>query len=338
MNQQAGSIKKFIIKKIPSHPSDIVAVTASHFKVTRTTVHRHLNALLQEHRIIKSGTTRNIQYYLAASLNRELLYKISPNLQEFDVLNEDFVDVFRQFPTNIYDICTYGFTEILNNAIEHSRGSKITVATHWQVNTLSITITDNGIGIFKNIADYFRLDDIRESVLQLNKGKMTTDPSHHSGEGIFFCARIFDIFEMVANGLHYLRDNKEQDWSIETASTIRMGSRVVMRLHVDSRALLTDLFKQYQSSESLAFDRTEIVVELSRFGEETLISRSQAKRITRNLEKFNHIVLDFKKVRLVGQGFVDEMFRVFAQKYPDIKITYINANSDVVFMIERGLR
>jgi len=84
-------------------------------------------------------------------------------------------------------------------------------------------------------------------------------------------------------------------------------------------------------------DRTEIVVELSRFCEETLISRSQAKRIIRGLEKFNYIILDFKGVRLVGQGFVDEMFRVFAKKHPNVNICYINANDDVVFMVERGL-
>ncbi len=100
---------------------------------------------------------------------------------------------------------------------------------------------------------------------------------------------------------------------------------------------LTNIFKEYQSPESLAFDRTEIVVELSRLGEETLISRSQAKRIIRSLEKFNYIILDFKGVRLVGQGFVDEIFRVFAKKYTNVNISYINANDDVVFMIERGL-
>ena len=54
------------------------------------------------------------------------------------------------------------------------------------------------------------------------------------------------------------------------------------------------------------------------------------------LNPSKYIVLDFKKVRLVGQGFVDEVFRVFANKYPTISISYINANEDITFMIERG--
>lgn len=33
-----------------------------------------------------------------------------------------------------------------------------------------------------------------------------------------------------------------------------------------------------------AFDRTEIILELARLSEEKLISRSQAKRISRNLD------------------------------------------------------
>jgi hypothetical protein len=39
----------------------------------------------------------------------------------------------------------------------------------------------------------------------------------------------------------------------------------------------------------------------------------------------------------VGQGFVDEVFRIFQKKHPNIKIEFTNANEDVRFMIERGL-
>ena len=70
---------------------------------------------------------------------------------------------------------------------------------------------------------------------------------------------------------------------------------------------------------------------------ERYISRSQARRIVLGLEKFKHVVLDFRHISTVGQGFVDEVFRVFQSKYPQIKIEYTNANDDVKFMIERSL-
>ena len=55
------------------------------------------------------------------------------------------------------------------------------------------------------------------------------------------------------------------------------------------------------------------------------------------LEKFRHITLDFKRVDTVGQGFVDEVFRVFQNQHLKIEITYIHANENVEFMIRRSL-
>jgi STAS-like domain of unknown function (DUF4325) len=81
----------------------------------------------------------------------------------------------------------------------------------------------------------------------------------------------------------------------------------------------------------------EILVSLRTLGSERYISRSQAKGILQNFEKFEIITLDFKGVSTVGQGFVDEVFRVYQNKHPQIKINYINANEDVLFMINRGL-
>ncbi|GIS84625.1 MAG: hypothetical protein CM1200mP16_09250 [Nitrospina sp.] len=66
------------------------------------------------------------------------------------------------------------------------------------------------------------------------------------------------------------------------------------------------------------------------------ISRSQARRFFWGLEKFKYVILDFSDISTVGQGFVDEVFRVFKTKYSRTKIEYKNANDNVKFMIERG--
>ncbi|MCX7114598.1 MAG: DUF4325 domain-containing protein [Gammaproteobacteria bacterium] len=334
---QAETMRRYIVENITLHPVDIVAITVQKFNVTRTTVHRHLNHLLKQGKIIKSGTTRNIKYALKTSLDRRLSYVIQGNLSEFDVLQHDFRDIFKRFSENIDDVCVYGFTEIVNNAIEHSKGTEINVST-WYINEqLFISIQDNGIGVFKSIHDYFKLSDPRESVFQLTKGKMTTDPTNHTGEGIFFTSRAFDHFEIYANNLHYFRNNIEQDWALETIDTHKIGSTICMSIKNNALINLVELFKQYQDPESLAFNRTDIIVELSRFGNEPFISRSQAKRVILGLDNFQQITLDFSGVRLVGQGFVDEVFRVFKLSHPTITINYIHANNDVTFMIKRGL-
>ena len=143
--------------------------------------------------------------------------------------------------------------------------------------------------------------------------------------------------EIYANNLHYVRDNQEHDWTLETLDTNQRGSTVCMSIKKISSLNLVELFKRFQDPDSLALNRTEILVALSRFGNEPFISRSEAKRVIVGLEKFQQITLDFSGVRLVGQGFVDELFRVFAHAHRAITINYINASNDVAFMIKRGL-
>jgi anti-sigma regulatory factor (Ser/Thr protein kinase) len=336
MNNQASQIYKYLLIKVAKHPTDIVAVAAQHFEVTRTTIHRHLSKLITEGKIIKNGTTRNIKYSLSSDSSRFHTYKIQPSLSEFTVFKNDFDKALASLNVSTRDICSYAFTEIFNNAIDHSYGTQIQASLFLEKNSAVITIKDNGIGIFKSIYNYFLLDDIRESALQLCKGKMTTDPTNHTGEGLFFTSRVMDSIEIQANQLYFVRNNLDDDWSFESLPNKTTGTTVTMRISKNSSRDLNAIFKQYQSDD-YAFDKTDIIVEMSKFGDDTLISRSQAKRVLRNLEKFNHITLDFKGVRLIGQGFVDETFRVFLNKFPHIKIQYINASSDVEFMIKRGI-
>lgn len=336
MNQQS-EIKDYLLQHLQQHPQDIVAVAAQHFNVSRTTVHRHLTALLEQNKIIKSGITRQVKYFLASTRAYEKIYKISPSLSEFSVLEQDFSLITQMLPKNIQDIFFYGFTEIFNNAIDHSHGTCIQVETRWSKDDLILTIADNGIGLFQCVHDYFNLADIRESVLQLSKGKITTDPANHTGEGIFFTSRAVNIFEIYANNLYYMRNNTEQDWSFETLDHKTTGTMIKMAINKKSSLLLKDLFASYQDESSLSFNKTEIIVKLAQFEEEVLISRSQAKRITFNLEKFDRIILDFRGIRLVGQGFVDQLFRVYAVAHPKTTIEYINADADVEFMIRRGI-
>ena len=48
-------------------------------------------------------------------------------------------------------------------------------------------------------------------------------------------------------------------------------------------------------------------------------------------------MLDFQGVRGVGQGFVDEVFRVWPRSHPGIRLVPQNMNQAVSFMVRRGL-
>ena len=87
------------------------------------------------------------------------------------------------------------------------------------------------------------------------------------------------------------------------------------------------------SNQDFEFDRTEVRVKLYRH--KKLVSRSQAKSLLMGLDKYSVISLDFKGVTEVGQGFVDEVFRVYKTRHPRIQVIYKNASPAVEFMIQR---
>lgn len=101
---------------------------------------------------------------------------------------------------------------------------------------------------------------------------------------------------------------------------------------------LNEVFKKYTNlteESDYGFDKTEIRIKLYTTGG-VHISRSQARRVLSGLEKFKIIVFDFDKVPTVGQAFADEVFRVFHNKYPQIKLEVENMTDGVKFMIERA--
>jgi len=85
------------------------------------------------------------------------------------------------------------------------------------------------------------------------------------------------------------------------------------------------------------FTITHVPVGLARYGDENLVSRSQAKRLMARVEKFREVVLDFSGVNTIGQAFADEIFRVFQQLHPDVKLRWFNANAEVEAMVKRAI-
>jgi anti-sigma regulatory factor (Ser/Thr protein kinase) len=334
-------IKAFILAQVLDHPKDIVPLTVKQFKVTPTTVHRHLNKLLRQGEVVKTGRTRGASYFLKSSLMKKLEFSIQPGLEEHQVWMDYLHDAFSILPENIYAICNYGFSEMFNNAIDHSQGTRIAVRSKIKDDVLKLNIYDNGVGIFNKVKNAFGLENERSSILELIKGKLTTDPDHHTGEGIFFTSRAVDEFAIVSSSLTYSKNNLEDDWFIETPNHPIKGTGIFLTIRIGSNRRLEDVFRQYSTLDEEGsipkFDKTHIQVGLSKSGQEGYVSRSQAKRILTGLEKFNHIALDFKDIKTVGQGFVDEVFRVFQSKHPKIKIEWTRANEDVRFMIERSL-
>ncbi|GIS84623.1 MAG: hypothetical protein CM1200mP16_09230 [Nitrospina sp.] len=90
IKNQAEEIRAYLLDKISVHPKNIVAKAAKAFACSRTTVHRHLNRLLRDGQIIKSGTTRQIQYFLKTEKNKEVIISLKNKVEEHKVWQKKF--------------------------------------------------------------------------------------------------------------------------------------------------------------------------------------------------------------------------------------------------------
>lgn len=317
-------------------------------KVSRQYVNLVISELIAESKVIKIGGTRWAFYIsqdYAAKHPEDIpsVFKKSyanQALEEHKVFLEieDRLSKIKKLPENIRSIFTFAFSEMLNNAIEHSGSRKIFVEVIMGDEFLSFTINDSGIGVFRNIMTERHLQSEMEAIQDLLKGKTTTMPRTHSGEGIFFTSRAGDIFILDSFGQMLLIDNLARDTSARRAHAIKRGTRVIFKIRMDSDRHLNDVFKKYTNfnqDSDYGFDKTEIRVKLFTSGG-VHISRSQARRIIFGLDKFKVILLDFANVPLVGQAFADEIYRVFQNAHPDIKIQEENMSEGVKFMVERA--
>lgn len=329
--------QKFILMELPQHPQDIARITGERFKISRQAVGRHLRRLVQLGLLTATGETRSRQYGFVVLGQNTASIPITPQLAEDAVWREHVAPVLRGVPDNVMAICQYGVTEIVNNAIDHSGAQRMAVSVEYTAGRIRIVVVDEGVGIFRKIKDYCALEDERHAILELSKGKLTTDPVRHTGEGIFFSSRMFDEFAILSGSLFVSCTHDGGDWLLEDRERSFQGTSVSMDISPFSTRTVKDVFDRYATDQDdYAFSRTHVVVALARQVQgERLVSRSQAKRVVARLERFREVVLDFRGIDDIGPAFADEILRVFRTEHPDTHITPVGFNEAVGRMIRR---
>src|SRR5579883_2073613 len=114
-------IERFILWNVEANPSNIVTKTAEHFGISRPAAFRYVKKLVGDRALLARGTTRNTKYELAVLEEKVINLSLS-GIEEDSVWAEHFRPLVERFAPNVRALCHYGFTEMLNNAIEHSEG------------------------------------------------------------------------------------------------------------------------------------------------------------------------------------------------------------------------
>ncbi len=336
VRSRGEQIRRFIVSHVQEHPTDIAKFTAGHFGITRQAVNKHLQQLVEECALVSDGKTRNRAYRLYPLVQWLKEHELNDSLAEDIVWRSDVEPSLGMLPENVFEIWHYGFTEMFNNAIDHAKGSSVEVLLRKNAAVTELAIIDNGIGIFRKIQSELGLMDERHAILELSKGKLTTDPANHTGEGIFFTSRMFDAFDIVSGGVAFSHTfGDAEDWILERARP-ESGTMVWMKLNNHTSRTIRKVFDQFTSDDEFGFTKTVVPVRRAQYGNDKLVSRSQAKRLLARVDRFKTVIFDFTEVDYIGQAFADEVFRVFASRHPEVELIAMKANPSVKRMIQRA--
>ncbi len=308
------------------------------FKISRQAVNRHLKSMLKEGVIIKEGVTKAARYKtgesrktVTASRRWEKTYHLR-GLEEHEVFRKisTILSLDASTVPSARAIVRHAFTEMLNNAVDHSQSEKCLIRFEVNRYACAFIIRDYGIGLFNSIRNKFRLNDEYDALSQLLKGKTTTMEDRHSGEGIFFTSKAGDEVAFRSHRIRLSFDNSKDSIITEEKRFLR-GTEVSFSISRRSRRDLSSIFLEYSPKEyDYRFEKTKVYINLS---SKEHVSRSEARRLLYGLDKFTEIILDFKRVKIIGQGFADEIFRVYQKEHPGIVIKTDNVSPVIEQMI-----
>lgn len=333
-------IKKYILRKIALDDADFIEKAMDNFAISVTSVKRYL----QEE--IDSGTILTAEQcscgYCLAEQSYCAAVPLTEDLEEDQLYNTHIAEHLKNCSESAIRIWQYTCAEMLNNAIEHSRGSNLYIEVRSNALFTGITIIDDGVGTFRTLLEYMSSDGwknprIEDALVELYKGKITSKQQTHSGEGIFFSSKMPDEFILWSDAAVYKHGAGKSTEAIQShilsyASRIEsIGTMIYMRLENETERSIVEVFDMYTDIDA-GFIKTKIPIKEACINTEP-VARSQARRICNRLELFQEVILDFQDVAFMGQGFADELFRVYAAAHPQIKLCPVNMLPEVGRMI-----
>jgi anti-sigma regulatory factor (Ser/Thr protein kinase) len=328
-------LTQWITRADVEHGSDLPAQLMQRLNCSRRQASLALHKLVALQWLQSHGTPRKPRFkpgHLRQVVQR---YNLE-GLQEDVPWRRSFAPFF-DLPPAVQQMVQHAFTELVNNTVDHSGGRTVTVSLRQTPLQVQLLVSDDGCGLFDRIAKSFDIDDPALAMLELSKGKLTSAPDRHSGHGLFFTARLADVFDIHANASAWQRRAWERRaWRPAKAGAVsaRPGTSIYLAISLDTTRTLDSVLQAHSASGiSYDFARTEVPMQLMAPVGSMLASRADAKRAVRRLENFRHAELDFTGVNSIGHGFADELFRVFAREHPALEMHPVGMSPQVAAMV-----
>ena len=325
------NLELYLLEKIDQKKPSLSKSVSEEFGVDQATVHRYINDLQNAGVIqrVKRG-----EYELVKTAYDYLLHRSAGELEsDTAVYDRCLREHVKDYKENVRELWAYAFSEMVNNVIDHSMAEDLRVSVIQDYLETQVILIDDGVGIFEKIRSFFVLPTLDDAIQELFKGKLTTDEKNHSGEGIFFTSKLMDLFFIISSGKVFTSNRYDSSWSADLPKVTR-GTGVFMSLSNFSLKQSREVFDLYAGDDG-GFVKTHIP--LKNMFDASPVSRSQAKRVCNRLNNFREVEFDFDGISWIGQGFAHQIFVVFQNEHPDMKLIPVNMNESVEKMYRHVL-
>jgi len=314
------------------HPHDLPAHVMQRLAISRSAANNLLKKLVAGQWLVNQGTARRPHHQPGALRQVVQPYALEGLLEDLP-WRRDFAPYFV-LPTEVRRMAQHAFTELVNNAVEHSDGKTVTVSMRQTPLHMQLLVSDDGCGVFNRIAQSFAITDPTLALFEISKGKLTSAPDRHSGHGLFYSSRLADVFDLHANSAAFqYRGWGGRSWHA-TRSAPHTGTSIYLAIALDTTRTLDEVLRaQSDGGYGYGFERTRVPLRLLSV-DDALASRADAKRVAARLTQFSTAEIDFTGVERVGHSFADELFRVFSRDNPQLQIVPLGMNPQVAQMVE----
>jgi len=328
-----NALTLWITAAATQHSGDLADHVAGRIGVTRRTANKALHRLVELNWLAREGTRQRPRFRPGLLRQVAQRYPLA-GLEEDLPWSRDFAPYFT-LPAEVQRMTQHAFCELLNNAVDHSEGTSVTVSLRQTPSHVQLLVSDDGRGVFDKIHEAFSLADPTLAMLELSKGKLTSQPQRHTGRGLFFTSKLADVFDLHANEQAFQRREWEGATWLPGRALKRQGTSVYAAIALDTRRTLESVLTAYSVDGSgVGFDRTVVPLRLITSTLAGLESRAQARRVAARLHEFRRAEVDFAGVPRIGHGFADELFRVFATQQPAFELVPVNMSPAVATMVD----
>ncbi|MEK8053496.1 DUF4325 domain-containing protein [Ideonella sp. DXS22W] len=314
------------------HPGDLAQRLAARLSLPLAEARVLCDQLADLQWLVNAGTADRPQWRPGALRQVVRRYGLA-GLQEDVPWQQDFAPYF-ELPAHVARIAQHAFTELVNNAIDHSGGRQVTISMRQTPLQMQLLVSDDGRGVFNSIGRQFKINDPVHAMLELAKGKLSSQPERHTGRGLFFTAKMADIFDLHANGAAFQQRGWEnEDWQ-RGRPVCGRGTSVYVAVALDTERTVDEVLRRYSADGAgYGFERTVVPMKLLTAPQVGLESRAQARRITQRLTDFRRVELDFDGLQDIGHGFADELLRVFSREHPQVQLVPVNMAPRVAALV-----